>query len=283
MGQRDASLITISVITPSLNQAPFIRATICSVLDHRYPSLDYIVVDGGSTDGTLDLLRGFGSRLRWISEPDRGQTDAINKGLRMARGDVLAYLNADDLYLPGTLQRVADFFAKHPLAEWVYGNCRIVDETGQQIGRLSAPPFNLRRMISRGEYVPQPTVFWRRSAASVVGELDASLHYAMDYDYFIRLGKRSPGHRLDAELACFRLQPASKTISTNEEKFWREALLVSERHGMKPWTAWYWIRRARHRGLRALPAPLRQQILSRLGRVQDQYQEARTPTSSRPK
>lgn len=267
----------ISIITPSLNQVDYIPATIGSILDQNYPELDYIVVDGGSTDGTLDVLRKFGRRFRWVSEPDHGQTDAINKGLRMAEGEVLAYLNADDLYLPGTLDRVAGYFMTHPGAGWLFGHCRLIDESGNLIGGLNAPPFNLRRMIDRAEYVPQPTVFWRRSVAAVVGEFDVSLHYTMDYDYFIRLGRYTPGHRLDAELACFRLQPTSKTIASSEERFWREQLMVSERYGMRPWTAWYWIRRARHRGLRLLPGSWQRGILRLLGRVQDQYRQARSP------
>jgi glycosyltransferase involved in cell wall biosynthesis len=261
----------ISVVTPSLNQATFIEATIRSVLDQDYPALDYIVVDGGSTDGTLAILQKYGDQLRWLSEKDRGQTDAINKGLRLAEGEILAYLNADDLYLPETLDQVAHYLAAQPQADWVYGHCRLIDETGQSRGQLRAPSFNLNRMILRGEFIPQPTVFWRRSAATAIGEFDVKLRYAMDCDFFIRLGRRSPGHRLNAELACFRLQPLSKTVS-GEEKHWRETLAVSERYGLKPWTFWYWWRRARHRGLRSLPLAIQRIITRRMGRSQDEYQ-----------
>ena len=267
----DARLPRVSVVTPSLNQAAFIEATIRSVLDQNYPALDYIVIDGGSKDGTSEILRRYSSRLRWVSEPDRGQADAINKGLRMAEGDILAYLNSDDLYLPGTLTRVAGYLAAHPEAGWVYGDCRLIDEAGNAIGRLRAPAFDLNRMILRGAYIPQPAAFWRRSAAAAVGEFDVTLRYSMDYDFFIRLGQRAPGHRLDAELACFRLQPASKTISS-EDKHWRETLMVSERHGLRPWTMWYWLRRIRHRGLRALPGSWQRFVRRQLGRGQDQYQ-----------
>jgi glycosyltransferase involved in cell wall biosynthesis len=264
----------ISIITPSLNQAAFIEATIHSVLDQQYPELDYIVIDGGSTDGTPAILQKYGDRLRWLSEKDRGQTDAINKGLRLATGEIMAYLNADDLYLPDTFAIVAQYFEQHPAANWVYGDCRLIDESGQLLGQLKAPEFNLKRMIQRGEYVPQPTVFWRRSAFAAIGEFDVNLRYALDYDFFIRLGQNSPGHRLDAELACFRLQPSSKTIS-GEEKHWREALMVSERHGLRPWAFWYWWRHIRHYGLRALPVSLQRFARRRLGRVQDDYQAQR--------
>lgn len=267
----DALLPRVSVVTPSLNQAAFIEATIRSVLDQDYPALDYIVIDGGSKDGTVEILQRYSSRLRWISEPDRGQADAINKGLRMAKGDILAYLNSDDLYLPGTLSRVAGYLAAHPEAGWVYGDCRLIDQAGNAIGRLRAPAFDLNRMILQGEYIPQPAAFWLRSAAAAVGEFDVTLRYSMDYDFFIRLGQRTPGRRLDAELACFRLQPASKTISS-EDKHWRETLMVSERYGLKPWTIWYWLRRIRHRGLRALPSSWQRFVRRQLGRGQDQYQ-----------
>jgi glycosyltransferase involved in cell wall biosynthesis len=268
---QNARLPRISVVTPTLNQAAFIEATIRSVLDQGYPALDYVVIDGGSADGTQAILQRYSSRLRWVSEPDRGQADAINKGLRMAKGDILAYLNSDDLYLPGTLAQVAGYLAAHPEAGWVYGDCRLIDEGGETIGRLRAPAFDLNRMILRGEYLPQPATFWRRSAAAVAGEFNVALRYSMDYDYFIRLGQHAPGHRLEAELACFRLQPVSKTISS-EEKHWRETLMVSEWYGLKPWTAWYWLRRIRHRGLRALPGSWQRQIRRRLGRGQDDYQ-----------
>ena len=261
----------ISIVTPSLNQAAFIEATIRSVLNQHYSELDYLVIDGGSTDGTQTVLQKYDGRLRWLSEKDRGQTDAINKGMRLAEGEILAYLNADDLYLPETLDRVAHYLAAHPQAEWVYGDCRLIDEMGRSLGRLRAPSFNLNRMILRGEFIPQPTVFWRRSAATAIGEFDVTLRYAMDCDFFIRLGRRSPGHRLDAELACFRLQPLSKTVS-GEEKHWRETLAVSERYGLKPWTFWYWWRRARHRGLRSLPLVVQRIITRRMGRSQDEYQ-----------
>ncbi len=266
----------ISIVTPSLNQAAFIEATLRSVLDQNYPALDYLVIDGCSPDGTLDILKKYGYRLRWISEPDRGQADAINKGFRLADGEVWAYLNADDLYRPETLQIASTYFADHSETGWVYGDCQLINEVGEPIGMLKAPQFNLNRMIQRGEYIPQPAVFWRRSTAAAIGEFDVTLRYSMDYDFFIRLGRHTPGHRLNAELACFRLQPSSKTLS-GEEKHWRETLKVSERYGLKPWTVWYWLRRIRHHGLRRLPRSAQRIITRRLGRVQDEYQSH--PTS----
>jgi glycosyltransferase involved in cell wall biosynthesis len=126
----------ISIITPSFNQGAFIEETIQSVLSQEYPNLEYMIVDGGSTDDTLDILHKYQDQLTWISEPDRGQVDAINKGLKLASGEVLAYLNSDDLYLPGALRKVGAYFAEHPQAEWLTGYCRNVDGEGQPIRGL---------------------------------------------------------------------------------------------------------------------------------------------------
>jgi glycosyltransferase involved in cell wall biosynthesis len=260
----------ISVITPSFNQAPFIEETIRSVLLQSYPALEYIVVDGGSRDGTVDILRRYDPWLRWVSEPDRGQTDAINKGLRMATGDILAYLNSDDTYLPGALYAIAQHARTQPEAGLIYGECRVIDEHSQPIGWLPRRPFNLRRTIERAEFLPQQAVFWTRAATDLVGLFDDSLHYAMDYEYFLRVAQTAAVTYLPQPIACFRMQATSKTVSQSE-KHWCETLAVSERHGLKPWMRWYWIRRARHWGLRVLPAPLQIWVRRKLNRAQDPY------------
>src|SRR5258706_6083465 len=126
----------ISIVTPSFNQAAYVDATIRSVLDQRYPNLEYIVVDGGSTDGSVDIIRRYEDRLTyWVSEPDRGQADAINKGLARATGEIRAYLNSDDLYLPGALLRVAAEYRAHPDADIICGVCRVIDEHGRMVGQ----------------------------------------------------------------------------------------------------------------------------------------------------
>jgi glycosyltransferase involved in cell wall biosynthesis len=260
----------LSVVAPSLNQARFIEETIQSVLAQDYPYLEYIVIDGGSTDGTLEILRRYEGRLRWISEPDRGQADAINKGLRMAQGEVLAYLNSDDVYLPGAARTAVEYLVAHPEVGLVYGDCQVIDEEGAVLGYMAGRVFDLRRIIYRAEFIPQPAAFWRREVMDRVGMLDTSLRFALDYDFFVRVGREFPVRHIPALLACFRLQRVSKTISW-EEHHWREVLMVSERYGMKPWTLWYWIRRLRHWGLRVLPAPLQSQVRGWLGRAQDVY------------
>jgi len=260
----------VSIVTPSYNQAQFIEETIRSVLLQDYPALEYIVVDGGSNDGTVDILRRYERWLHWVSEPDRGQTDAINKGLRIATGDILAYLNSDDLYLPGGIHAIADYFRSHPTTGLVYGECRVVDEQGRVLGYLPRRGFSLRRTIERAEFLPQQATFWRREVMEKVGLFDDRLHYAMDYEYFIRVARAFPVAYLPQPVACFRMHGTSKTVSQSE-KHWREALAVSERYGLKPWMVWYWIRRLRHWGLQAMPAAIEMRVRQRMGRVHDPY------------
>ena len=229
---------SISIVTPSYYQAQFIEETIRSVLLQNYAPLEYIVVDGGSNDGTVEILRRYEAWLSWVSEPDRGQTDAINKGLRMASGDVLAYLNSDDIFLPDGVHTIADYMQHRPEMGLVYGHCRVLDEKGTMLGYLPHHPFSLQRTIERGEFLPQQATFWRREAMTKVGVFDDTLHYAMDYEYFIRIAKAFPVGYVSEAVAGFRMQAASKTVSQSE-KHWREALAVSERHGLRPWHPWY--------------------------------------------
>jgi len=258
----------ISIITPSYNQAQFIEETIRSVLLQNYTSLEYIVVDGGSNDGTVEILRRYETWLSWISEPDRGQTDAINKGLRMTTGDVLAYLNSDDIFIPNGVRIIADYMRRRPEIGLVYGDCRVLDEAGKVIGNLPRHPFDLERTIERGEFLPQQATFWRREAMVKVGIFDDTLRYAMDYEYFIRIAKAFPVGYVSETVAAFRMQATSKTVSQSE-RHWREALAVSERYGLRPWRPWYWIRRLRHWGLRVLPVSIQRKVRQQLDRAQD--------------
>ena len=259
---------TISVVTPSYNQGSFIEETIRSVLLQGYPSLQYIIMDGGSSDETLDVIRKYGTWLHWVSERDRGQTDAINKGLRLATGELRAYLNSDDTYLPRSLQAIAAFMADDPECGLAYGDCEVVDEIGHSLGWLPRHPFNLKRTVERGEFVPQQAAFWRLSAQGQAGMLDDRLHFAMDYEFFIRLAKCAPVGYLPHPLAAFRMHGSSKTVSQSD-RHWREALAVSERHGLRPYMVWYWLRRLRHHGLRSLPGFLQSWVRQRLARPYD--------------
>lgn len=207
----------ITIVTPSYNQGAFIGQTIDSVLSQGYPDLEYIVIDGASTDNTVEVLRQYDGRLTWISERDRGQVHAINKGLRMATGEVLAYLNSDDLYLPGALLAVGRHFADHPESAWLTGRCRVVDQENREIRKGLTHYKNAWLRVANYQtlqitnFVSQMATSWRREAYQRVGELNESLHYVMDWDYWMRLGKHYKLSVVHQELAAFRMHTASKS------------------------------------------------------------------------
>jgi glycosyltransferase involved in cell wall biosynthesis len=219
----------VSVVTPSLNQAPYILQTVRSVRDQSYEDIEHIVVDGGSTDGTVEILAGLeGSSLfRWTSEPDRGMYDAINKGLESATGDILAYLNSDDLYVPWAVERIVDFFANHPEADLVYGDYIRLDVEGREM-LLLQPPYNAP-YIRRSGYIPQPTTFWRREVWEAIGPFDSTLFFVGDCDYWIRVGRRFGIVKLDEVLAYDRIQSGAKR-STNDEGVRTELDRVRKRY-----------------------------------------------------
>ncbi len=225
----------ISVITPSYNQGRFIERTIRSVLDQNYPNLEYIVMDGGSQDGTLDILKKYEERLTWVSEKDKGQADAINKGIIRSSGDIIAYLNSDDLYEPGALHRVAEHFRTHPETMWLTGKCRIIDEKDREIRRpiTAYKNFLLRHysypLLLVTNPVSQPATFWRRKLIDEIGLFDRNEHYVMDYDYWLRIGKMYPLLAVDDALAEFRVYTSSKTSSAFLKSF-RQELEAAKRH-----------------------------------------------------
>lgn len=208
------ALPTLSIITPSYNQAPFIEATLRSVLDaQEYPNIEYWVIDGGSTDGTLDILRRYEGRLRWISEPDGGQADAINKGMRLATGDILAWMNSDDLYTPGALRTAGAYFAAHPETMFLYGDALAIDEHDAEHGiRVHVRAADADYLVNTGDPIVQPASFWRREVWQACGELDLSLRYALDYEYWMRVAHRYPLTYIPVVLAKERLYADAKTF-----------------------------------------------------------------------
>jgi len=205
----------ISVITPTLNQADTITETIESVAAQDYPHFEHIVVDGGSTDGALEILGQY-PHLRWISEPDRGQSDAINKGIAMSSGDVVAYLNSDDVYRPGALQIVAEAFAARPACGVVIGDCEILDADSQVQGLYKARLERREDLLRYWEWgtgfcIPQPAVFVRRELFEQVGGFREHLHLAMDYEMWLRLAARTEFRVVSKTLAGFRVAPNTKT------------------------------------------------------------------------
>jgi glycosyltransferase involved in cell wall biosynthesis len=207
----------VSVVTPSYNQGQFIEETIRSVLLQGYPQLEYIILDAGSTDDSVEIIRKYARWLAyWVSEPDRGQTDAINKGWSRAGGEVLAYINTDDCYLAGALATAVEGFRTNPHAGMVYGTAIVVDETGQTLRTWEARPFDLKTMLIVGNIVPQPAVFLSTDALKNVGYLDEQWHMIMDYELCIRIGLQFPAVCMPETLAMFRDHPHSKTRSRFE-------------------------------------------------------------------
>lgn len=203
----------VTVVTPSLNQGAFIEATIRSVLAQDYPAIDYIVIDGGSTDGTLEILRRYEGRLAWSSAPDRGQADAVNRGWQRG-GAVLGWLNSDDLYLPGAVSAAVAGLQAHPHAAGVYGDCEYIDESGRPIDRHTTAPFDYATLVRTARTpIGQPAAFLRHEAVAAVGYLDAELSMVMDLDLWLRLGLIAPMAYLPQPLARFREHAASKTIA----------------------------------------------------------------------
>lgn len=218
----------VSIVTPSYNQGRYIERTIESVLSQDYPNLEYIVVDGGSDDNTVAILKKYEEHLTWISEKDRGQADAINKGFRMAKGEVMAWLNSDDTYLPGAIHQSVAYFEAHPEVGMLYGEGYHIDEDGERIERYYTEPFDYQR-LSEVCFICQPTVFLRAQVINTVGPLDVTLDYCLDYEYWMRIAKRFRIGYLDAYLANTRLHLDTKTLSKRVEVH-EETLQVVKRH-----------------------------------------------------
>lgn len=221
----------VSIVTPSYNQGRYIRATIESVLSQDYPSIQYIVIDGGSTDETVGILREYGDRIRWVSEPDGGQTNAINKGLRVAGGDLVAYLNSDDVYLPGAISRVVEAFARHPEADIVYGDFHAIDQCGGVIDRIKTIPFDPQILLYDANFICQPASFYRARLIEEIGDFDESLHYLMDYEFFLRAAKRRSAFRLLPQyLAAIRYHDQCKTLSDGVYPWVEERRLLKSKY-----------------------------------------------------
>ena len=229
---QDFKLPKISIITPSYNQGQYIEETIRSVLLQGYPNLEYIIIDGGSTDNTVDIIRKYEPYLTyWVSEPDRGQTHAINKGLAKATGEIIAYLNSDDYYLPNTFFKVAESFYKYPDADLFHGRCRYVNETGEKIGEQWGNISHFAEIIDlwgvwwQKQQFVQPEVFWTKRITEKVGSFNEDLYFVMDYEYWCRiLQNNGCVAKIDAELTCFRFTSEQK--SNHSERVAEELLQV---------------------------------------------------------
>jgi FkbM family methyltransferase len=206
----------IAIATPSLNHAAYLKQAIDSILGQEYPNLAYFVQDGGSEDGSIEILNSYNSQLAWCSEPDTGQANAINRAFEKVDGDIMAYINSDDMLLPGTLSYVARFFQRNPTVDVVYGHRICIDRDGSEIGRWVIPQHDLEA-VKWADYIPQETMFWRRRVWDAVGPFDESFNYALDWDLILRAqAKGYRFRRLPRFLACFRVHNEQKTLALKQ-------------------------------------------------------------------
>lgn len=242
-----SNLPLVSIVTPSYNQARFLEFTIHSVLEQDYPNIEYILVDGGSTDGSVDILQRYADRFAWwVSENDRGQTDAINKGFARAKGDILAWLNSDDTYEPHAVAEAVEFLRGRPEVGLVYGDTNFIDENGCVVGRFPAAQTDYKRLRRGYVHIPQQASFWRADLWRKVGPLDPSFYFAMDYDLWVRLATHAPVQYTPRLWANFRLHTQGKTIAA-DDRCWPEMLRVHYREGGSWFSsiqAKYYIRKA---------------------------------------
>jgi glycosyltransferase involved in cell wall biosynthesis len=248
----------VTIVTPSYNQGQFIEETIRSVLLQGYPNLEYIIIDGSSKDNSVEIIRKYESWLSyWVTEPDLGQSHAINKGFARSSGEIMAWLNSDDVYLKGTLTKIANAFRTSSDVYLVHGDAVYTDKDGARL------PFGIYRgketsLLTKLEYwrgwdLPQPAVFFMRDLYTHLGKLDETLQYALDYDYFLRAAFHYRFHRVPAILATYRLHESSKTGLGESQKvlFYAECKQVVRRY-VKASTGLYWKWRLRY----ALRRPL---------------------------
>jgi len=203
----------VSIVTPSFNKGPYIEETIQSVRNQTYPRIEHIVIDGGSTDETLTILEKYSGDITWISEPDKGQSDAINKGWKRARGEIIAYLNADDTYPPDAVATAVTYLEEHPDTGMVYGDGILTNEKGKFIRTYHAGEFSLRDLVYCRDNILQPALFLRKAVYDRIGGIDENLHLAMDLDYWIRAGLLFKVAYIPTPLATAKIYGDAKSVA----------------------------------------------------------------------
>jgi len=228
----------ISIVTPSFNQGMFLEQTILNIINQNYKNYEYVIIDGGSADNSIEIIKKYDPFITyWVSEPDAGQSNAINKGLQLCKGDILAYICSDDLYADGAFQYVASFFSTHPDVDMIYGECLFIDEYGKVVRRKKAVPFSRRKLL-RHNIIWQPTVFFRRRVLDKIGFFKASLQYAMDYEYWLRASEHCKIVAVDRHLAYYRWHSASKSVS-GVVNMLQEGYEVAKQFGGGGLLSWY--------------------------------------------
>jgi glycosyltransferase involved in cell wall biosynthesis len=223
----------VTIVTPSYNQGQFIRETIESVLTQDYARIEYLILDGGSTDETATVVAEYAGRLQFISERDRGQSHAINKGWRMAQGEIVTWVNSDDILLPGAVRHAVAAFERSPALGGVYGDGYLIDREGAVVLEIPArEPTNLWKLIYVGDYILQHTAYFRRTAIEEIGYLDEGLHWSMDWDLLIRLAQRYPMEYIPEWMGSWRMYDEAKSFSGGHRRF-RELAALMRRHGKR--------------------------------------------------
>lgn len=256
-----SSLPKVSIITPSYNQGRFLEASILSVLGQDYPNIEYIIVDGGSKDESVEIIQKYADRLAWwVSEKDKGHADALNKGFSHATGEILAWLNSDDIYYPSAVSEAVAYLNEHPEVGMVYGDALLIDNTGKATGKFASKQTSYHAMLRGSVHIPQATTFYRTSLWKQVGPLDLSLFFAFDYDLWVKLAKVSEIRYLPRLWAQFRLHGEGKSV-VNDDRCYPDMMRVSKREGGGWRLLWLSIRARARRLLYAwLPVNLRLKI-----------------------
>ena len=227
------ALPLVSIVTPTYNMGHFLEETVESVLAQDYPHVEYIVIDGGSTDDTLRILESNRNRLKFYSERDRGTADAINRGFARSQGDVFAYLNADDTYLPGAISAAVEALNSNPEAGAVYGNANWVDEAGDLLAPYPARSYD-PALLQTECFICQPAAFLRRDAFELAGRMDIHLQYSYDYELWIRLSRLFPMRKINAVLATSRMHHGNKTVGQRKRMLQENLRVLRSHYGYVP-------------------------------------------------
>ncbi len=230
----------ISIVTPSFNSGDFLEQAILSIISQDYPRLEHIIIDGASTDNTLEILQRYGPPVTWVSEPDKGQADALNKGFRQTQGEIIGWLNADDTYQPNAIKSAVKYLQVHPDVDLVYSNFNFINARGETIHTHITPKFSLDKLLYGVAIIPQTSMFFRRRIIDELGGVNAQLHYAMDWEFAFRIARVYNVARVAETWGNFRITEGTKSVH-QPEKFWPEIISVlqkviqEESQRFKPW------------------------------------------------
>lgn len=241
----------VSIVTPSYNQGKFIEETIQSLLSQDYPNIEHIVMDGGSTDDTIEILKRYEGEIKWFSEKDRGQAHAVNKGWAMAKGEILGWVNSDDLLLPGAIREVVHYLNAHMNASIVYGKAHYIDEHGKVIAQYPTENFDTE-LLQEMCFICQPALFMRREVVDRVGMLNETLNYCMDYDYWVRASKIFKFDYIEKYFATQRLYGDAKTVRDRTKAFNELIETIKNHYDVVPLPILYGYERVRFPALRRL-------------------------------